>query len=151
MLNSLSVRGIELQRIIEERRLTSLTSNEALLLFEISSDEIEVSLPELDNDIVQLVSSAEISLICYGNYSMNVIQNIKARFSTHEVIDKLQWLGIKVKGVDDSRTVNEFMNSSIVVRTDLSIHVQYVRNIEKITTEQNIKNIHEEGITIQTT
>lgn len=122
VINSLSIRGPELIKIINAEFVSPINLLECVLLFEISYNDTNnnVSMVEEDGTIT-LYNSYKINLISYGLYSKTLMSILKARFESSIVRYDLHTEGIYLENVSNIESINEFVNETLWERSDLSI------------------------------
>lgn len=143
IINSLTVRGPELIKIINNEFVSPINNHECVLLFEISSNSSNntVSMVEEDGTIT-LYNSCKIKLISYGLYSKILMRILKARFETSQLRYDLHEQGIYIENISNIESINEFINETLWERTDLDIEFAFKMTINQISNQLEFEKIN---------
>lgn len=151
VINSLSVRGPELQVLVEKNTYVSPDLNTTILIFENTNNDTNnnVSVPEEDGTF-SIYQSFSCKIILYGNYSKTLGLILKSRMESEVIRQNLFDEGINIEKVTSPVSLNEFKNETVWIRTDLSIEyscrmsVQPVNELNEMDNISKIKIIKEE-------
>lgn len=143
IINGLSVRGPELLKYINDKLYLSPNLNDTVLIFECSHNKNNC-LSEYNeiNDELILFNSFEYKVILYGNHSKNIASKLKARFESDSVKQHLYDEGIYLEYVDYPESINEIINETVWIRTDLSINLSCQMKFNSIKNELNFDKIN---------
>ena len=161
VLNSLSLTGTDLDKLLEDSIYTSITQNDTTLLFELSSVNVSnnnVSMESGDkynskylacspfticgpNTIVgsfvidysiTYYKMYQLHLILYGLSSSEVAMKLVARLRSEAVRHNLYADGLYVEDITDIQTFNEFKNNLMWLRNDITINIGIKSDISQI-------------------
>lgn len=151
VLNSLSMYGTELDKLLSENICESIDQNDTTMLFELTSREAtsDVSMTETqDNDLnlITYYKAFRLKVIMYGNSSSDIALQLAARFRTEEVRNDLYEQGIYLEKITDPFIINEYKNETMWLRNDVDIDIGVKFSFTPITTDASFANISELNI-----
>lgn len=141
VLNSLSIRGQDLQKLIQDTNIyMSYDLNDKIILFKISKNDNtnNVQLSE-ENDIISLYTSYKCHLYIYGNNSFDFSEILKAKILTEKNIDDMFFKGINITSCSNIENISDFINNTIWPRSDFNIYFSYKYNVSL---DNNYKDIN---------
>lgn len=146
VINSLSVRGPDLEVLIGKNTYFSPDLNTSILLFENENNDTNnnVAVPEEDGTF-SIYQSFRCKVILYGNYSKTLGLILKSRMESEVIRQNLFDEGINIEKVTSPVSLNEFKNETVWIRTDLSIEYSCrmsVQPINELTEMDNISQIN---------
>lgn len=133
VLNSISIRGQDLEKMIDDKVYSSYDLNDSVILFEVRArNEENESLSMTDEDDSLIVYAPyEIHFVIYGNMSGMLAQVLKARIETEKNRDDMRNEGIQIEKVSNIETLNEFKNETVWIRNDFSIEFACMYKVEQ--------------------
>ena len=145
VLNSLSLRGPELDKLIDEKVYLSYNLNDCVLLFEVSADSnlLDLSLPDKETDEIIKDIGLNVKTIIYGNCSLELANIIKARLESAEVREEFLSRSLYLYEVSNLSSLNEFKNNTVWPRTDFDISLNFETRITKIESGYQIESIRD--------
>lgn len=152
VLNSLSLEGTELDKLLEESRYNSIEQEDTTILFELNStpqSNSNVSMEEGDISTIKELTCGETilcdnSLLCgeehidraityyrmynlhlvlYGQDSSFTAVKLSSRMRSQEVKSNLYAKGIYIESVSNPESINEFKNDIMWLRNDVTINL----------------------------
>lgn len=147
IINGLSVRGPELIKHVNENVYSSTDLSDTIIVFErsIDSSEKTISMEEIDNSITTY-SHFQYKITIYGNVSDFVAYKLFSRLLSSEIRENLISKGIYIRDISNPQSINEFINNTIILRTDLEIALSCRFNFSKIISNEEFKK---ENLTIK--
>ena len=145
VLNAISVRGQDLEKLVDEKIYMSYNLRDCVIIFEVvldSNSSDNVSMTEEDESITDY-SAFDVKVILYGNKGNILCHKIKSRFLTEEVRQNLWNKGIQVIEISNIETVNEFINNTIWPRCDFDIKIGCRLNFEKVTSNNDFEKLND--------
>lgn len=123
VLNSLSVRGTDLKKYVSDDIFTSYSLSDNVILFEITPTQTSNDCSFKDDDACSIYVSYNFGLSIYGNSSDTLANIIKLRFESESVRLNLYRQGIYVDDISSVTALNEFINDTMWLRSDLTITI----------------------------
>lgn len=150
VLNSLSLRGPELDKLIDEKVYLSYNLNDCVLLFEVSADStlLDLSLPDKETDEIIKDIGLNVKTIIYGNCSLELANIIKARLESAEAREGFLSRSLYLYEVSNLSSLNEFKNNTVWPRTDFDISLNFETRITKIESGYQIESIRDPHIIV---
>lgn len=131
VMNALSIRGTELSDKISQNITQSFSAGDVFILFELLKDEDgdNYVTPKDDKNMIS-IASYKFHLMIYGNGSDNCSQVIRTIFKRPNIAMDLREKGIYVRSINSGETINEFINNTLLLRSDLELYIEvaYVLN-----------------------
>lgn len=121
VLNSNSVRGVSLEKLIDTNIYTSYNLNDNIILFDVTPTTSENNLTQEYEDSLLIYHAYKLHLVIYGNSSDSLALFLKARIEEEENRIKMHEKGILIEEVNDITSLNEFINDTLWIRNDLDI------------------------------
>lgn len=148
VLNALSIHGDYLDKLISQQEYTSITVDDSILLFELTSrdNSSDISMTDANDNIIYDTSWA-IKVTMYGTQTSNLARVIAARFRSELVRNTLQEQGIYVESVSNVTTLNEYKNETMWLRNDFEINISCESTIQQISDYDRIQAINNITIT----
>lgn len=147
VLNALSIRGVDLEKLVTQLKYTSIDTADILILFEVENRDDGYNETYSYPTYVESYSSYRVNIIIYGNNSKTISQKLKARFETMKVRERLQEQGIYLEGVSKISSINEYMNETMWLRSDLSFDISCLQTYPIITPGEQVEDIGDLKIT----
>lgn len=141
VLNSLSMYGTELDKLIEDEKYGAIDQNDALLLFELLARATTYDMSETENDAIQYYKAFTMHVIIYGNTSSDIAIKLINRLRTETVRAELQSNDIYLESVSDVTLLNEYKNDSMWLRADFDINIAAQFTITKVTISDNYEQL----------
>lgn len=143
VLNAISVRGQNLSKLINENEYSSYTLNDTFIIFETLSNPSSNNnvVMEEDDDTITCYSSFYIKILIYGNNSPQMVNKLKSRLLSREVIDNLYNEGIHIEKISNPEPIHEWLNETLWVRNDLTMQISCRESFEKINSDYIIDKI----------
>lgn len=134
VLNAASVRGPDLQKILNETDVMSPNLNDVFMTFSVIEDDNDDNyiIPEED-DTMSETASYKFAIKIYGNSSHMCAHKLRTLFKTPEVTTLLHENGIYLRGIAYPVDVKEFINNTLWSRCDIELEIQVRHNFEKVT------------------
>ena len=152
ILNSVSVRGANLYKILNETNATSFDLSNIFIVFDlvenIDTNENIILFDNRPNYLTSIIKF-NFKLHIYGLASHNFCQKLIMQFSSPEVILKLRTAGIQIQKISFPQTTTEFINKTMWPRVDVSFDL-ISRFIEKIADEKEISTEQPISLNIET-
>lgn len=170
VLNSLSLQGVELDKLLEEQIYNSIDQQDTTLLFELISldSNSNVSMEETDSyNAKELTCSPfticspntitgdlkldtsityykmyQLKIILYGSSSSAVALQLAGRLRTSKVRTNLYSSGIYLEKVSEPDAINEFKNNIVWLRNDINIDLGVKYSIPQIDTDEAYDNVN---------
>lgn len=134
--NSLSIHGEALEKLLEEQIYSSISTNDAMILFEFRDRLTDSDGSETNEDgSISYYKSYKLYVIIYGDNSTNIANNIVARFRTEAVRLALRDEGIYLEQISEASKINEYKNETMWLRNDIEIDISCQLSISQITNE----------------
>ena len=146
VLNSLSIHGEDLDKLLEDSIYVSLDRTDCVLLFELISRESSSDISNEDEDAISTYRSFSLKCILYGNDSNEIATEIVSRLRTEKVIEDLQAQGIYLETVSRIESVNEYKNETMWQRNDFDIDISCLFKISKISAEYELDSVEVDKI-----
>ena len=125
VLNGVSVRGPNLQKIISECTLGSFNLEDSFIVFDLEKANGEdYFVMEEDDNTVSVISEFQMNFRVYGMLCHMIGLRLQAMFKDVYVLGRLYEKGIRGQDVTDLTTINEFINNTMWPRADLSFKMQ---------------------------
>lgn len=121
--NVLSQHGIDLDKTVNNSVLEALDKNDLCLFFELMTRASSSNATMTINEDVVIYQSFSLHCICYGADSTMLMSKLKGRFLTEQNLDLCQANGIYIESISDIETINEFVNETMIFRSDLDINL----------------------------
>lgn len=143
VLNSLSLNGTELDKLLEDSIYNSIESSNDTLLFEVSENESNSNMSEDDNENNDIIyyKMYTCHIIIYGDNSDNIALKLASRMRSNVVIDAIYNDGIYIEDISNPQSINEFKNNLMWFRTDFDISFGVRYSISHIIEDYNIEKI----------
>ena len=141
VLNGLSVRGADLQKIIDECNLGSFDLNDSFMVFEIVKDEEDYFVMKETETKTSNIGSFRIDFRVYGNACYTIGMKMQAMFKDEDVLYGFYENGIRAKGTTNLTSINEFINNTLWPRCDLSFKYQIRFEIERPDTDNYFNQV----------
>lgn len=160
VLNSLSIHGTELDKILEEQIYNSIELNDTTMLFELYSLDSTSNVSMEEGDIYtakpltcsnSTICSEEVicgkfiidrsityykmfrlHLILYGQNSSDLAVKLSSRLRSLSTRSKLYESGIYIEKVSDPETINEYKNDIMWLRNDVNIDLGLKFSISQV-------------------
>lgn len=145
VLNSLTVRGQDLTKRPCDNKILSIDLSDTMIVFELSADSQNsnnVDYTDEDNDDVVTYAAYSFKLIIYGNSSMQLAQELKARFTTEKVLYDLYRQGVYLEEVSKVTSINEIINDTVWLRSDIELLLTCKLNTSQIDTFDRFDEIN---------
>lgn len=146
VLNSLSIHGENLDKLLEDSIYVSIDRTDAVLLFELISRESSSDISNEDEDAISTYRSFSLKCILYGNDSNEIATAIVSRLRTEKVIEDLQAQGVYLETVSRIESVNEYKNETMWQRNDFDIDISCLFKISKISAEYEFDSVEVDKI-----
>lgn len=132
ILNAYSVRGADLQKVINECQLISFDLKDSFIIFEFKEDDSKefFVVPEEKEGYNNVISYYRMDLKIYGSSCHMLSKKILSIFREEKTILDLYSQGIYFKGVSNPTANNEFINNTLWPRTDMTINIEINTNID---------------------
>ena len=132
VLNTASVRGADLLKIINKCELNSFNLNDSFIVFEFkeSTDKDYYIINENDTEN-SIVSRYQMDIKLYGGACHIISQKMLSVFREEHILQDLYEKGIHFTGIEYPETVNEFINNTLWPRCDMTIRLQARMKVEK--------------------
>ncbi len=125
VLNGVSVRGPDLQKIIDQCTLGSFNLEDSFIVFDLEKDNTgDYFVMQEDETTMSVISDFKINYRIYGMMSHMFGLQLQAMFKDENVLYSLYEKGVRIKDVSDMSTINEFINNTMWPRADLSATMQ---------------------------
>ena len=124
VLNGLSVRGADLQKIIDECNLGSFDLNDSFMVFEIVKDDENYFIMKETETKVSNIGNFRLDFRIYGNACYTIGMKMQAMFKDEDVLYDFYENGIRAKDTSKLSSINEFINNTLWPRCDLSFKYQ---------------------------
>ena len=143
IMNALSVRGSDLSKFITDTVKQSYELSDLAMLFEVTVDESENSnfTEQLDDRIIQS-NAYLVSVYIYGNESMTLAKQLKARLESEIIRSDLQKNDICLSNVSNIASYNEYINDTMWLRADFSITLFAYMLVDNVNEYIKIVKIH---------
>lgn len=133
VLNTTTVRGADLAKIINESQLNSFNLSDSFIIFELrestdNTDYYIIDENDLENSIITRYS---MDLKLYGNACRVVSLKILSVFREQYILQDLYEKGIHFTGISKPESANEFINNTLWKRSDMTIHLEARIKVEK--------------------
>lgn len=133
VLNSLSFRGADLHKEVENFTYKTFSQNNLVIIFELLENDSTNNITYTDNENnIILYASYKFDLTIYGKDSGIYSKKLRARFLTDEVLEELEQKGIRLYDIDYPSSGTEFINDVIWERKDMSIYLSVRIDTTKI-------------------
>lgn len=126
ILNSLSVRGPELLKVMSDTQTYSFGLSDCFIVFELVEDnsaEDNVVLHEADGS-TSSISSYNMNMRIYGNDCHKTSQDIRMTFKNPDIALNMRSNGVYIYGIPFPTSINEIVNNTVWPRCDLTIKVK---------------------------
>lgn len=130
--NITSTYGQDLDMLLSHSNYSSLERDNVCILFEIEEDDIDQISEEESTNHSSIYCYNVVKLVIYGNSSDYVAKQLKARFETDKVRDDLINQGVYLSNISNIRSINEFKNNVMWLRTDLDLHIAFKLDIKQV-------------------
>lgn len=142
VLNSLSIYGEDLDKLLEDEIYGSIERNDAMLLFELRSRDSTSNMTQTnDDDTLLLVRSFTLHVILYGNSSSDIASILKTRLETEKVRLSFVERGIYIEDISMPQTLNEYKNQTMWLRNDFDINLTCSFLIEQISKDSSFETL----------
>lgn len=143
VLNALSIRGQDLVKYLDSLISVSIDADDTLLIFELHTDDNENCVDDIEEDeSITKYMSFKLSVIIYGNNSINLANILTSRLQTSKVLYDTKEQGVLITDVSTSLSINEIINESIWQRTDFDIYVSCQMNIAQVDEFNEYENVN---------
>lgn len=133
VLNGLSIYGAALEKRLQDQKYNSFEPSDSVIVFELalrnSSSDVNMT---NDNDYITSYSSYSLNLVIYGNAASQVANLVWTRFQTESIRLVLQSYDIYLEDVSKPSSVNEFVNTTMWHRADLSINITCKTQVSQV-------------------
>lgn len=124
VLNSLSLHGTDLDKLLEDNIYNGYATSDSVLLFELESRQNRGDMSQSnDDDTISLYRSFVMRLIIYGDDSSDVANIVISRLRTQYYLNTLRDNGVYVEDVEEPTIVNEYKNDTMWIRNDINVDI----------------------------
>ena len=151
VLNSLSVYGTTLEKILNKQIRDSYTTIDSVIIFELTSrpnSESNVTYENSENNLTYY-RAYNLKVMIYGDDSPNVANKLFARLNSEIVKDNLQQLGVNIENITNPESVNEYINDVMWLRNDINIELGCKFEISQVSDETSFDSLSDLKIIIQ--
>lgn len=151
VLNSLSLYGTELDKLLSENVYVSIEQPDTTMLFELKSRKSDADISftsEEDNDDMSITYDKAFTLrvIMYGYSSSDIALKLTARLRTEEIRLQLYEQGVYLEKVSDPYIINEYKNETMWLRNDIEIDIAAKFDILPIHVDHDFASLSEINI-----
>lgn len=142
VLNGNSIRGQDLEKMIDSNIYISYNLSDCVIIFELftRTSEENISMIKSNNSLL-LYSSYNMHLIIYGNKSEQLAQILKARLESEKNRFDMYNLGIQIEEISNITTINDFKNETIWIRSDFDIDFACCYSIKQVSEFENYETL----------
>jgi len=128
IFNGFSVRGADLQRVVNETEVTSFSLGDTFIVFTFAEDmDNYVVNREYENNY-STITRYSFNIKGYGNACHALINRILVIFKKESVLRELYDNGVYIVGLDSPKQTTEFINETVWERCDTSIKIEIRMN-----------------------
>lgn len=132
VLNGLSIRGQDLTKYLNSTTISSIDTNDSLMLFELYQGyDDDIDMTEEDDSITRF-TRLRLKVILYGYSSANLARIVSSRLRTQKCIYDLHSQGVYLNKINKCESINEIYNETTYFRTDFEIECSCVMSISQI-------------------
>ena len=142
--NALSLHGEDLEKLIEGTVYNSYEVTDCFALFELkyrdSSNNISFTNTDQTNDPVTIQNSFAFQVMIYGNASPTTAALFTARMRTAKVRQDLMTQGVYIERVENPVSINEYINDSMWIRTDVVINISCEMLVQQVSNDYQVSS-----------
>lgn len=133
VMNGVSLHGTELLERINQYAYKTYTLDSSFIVFVLESRESESDFSQTQEDgKLRMVASYQMHCYVYGYESQKLANMIIARIRSEYSRLNLQQSGIYLESVSSATTGNDFINNTLMIRTDFFINMSVEMEIEQV-------------------
>lgn len=144
IFNGYSVRGADLQRVVNDTKVTSFSLADTFIVFTFTEDMDNYAVTKEFDDNYSTITRYSFNIKGYGNACHSLIGRILVLFKKEMVLRELYDNGIYIVGLDTPKQSTEFINETVWERCDTSIKINIRMNFtddDKSYTIENLKTL----------
>lgn len=144
IFNGFSVRGADLQTVINNTNLNSFSLADTFIVFTFSEDMDNYSVNKESDDNYSTITGYSFNIKVYGNACHSLINRILVLFKKEMILRELYDNGIYIIGLDTPKQTTEFINKTVWERCETSIKINARMNFiddDKSYTIEGLKNL----------
>lgn len=132
VLNARTIRGVDLNKFLNEDTEESINTDDLFILFDLTNDSDWNVSEEVDERTIRIGTSFKFHIILYGNKSIELSQILHARLESNPVSLALLNLGVQLLKVGEVNDMSEFINDNFWSRCDLTMTIYGEKLINKV-------------------
>lgn len=143
VLNGVSIHGQDLLKMINQYAYKSYDLKDSVLVFVLEPRTSSNNMSETTaDDKLRIISSYQFHCYLYGYSSPTLANQIIARMRTEYVRLLLQQEGVYLESISEAEMGNDFINETLMVRTDFFINISCESRIEQASIPNDFAKIN---------